>query len=493
MSFRRTSVLAVILAALPAPAFAEEAAKPLPRGKQYEGVVRIENAAIQPDYRTPWNGARPTGGSGTGFLIGPNRFLTNAHVVSNATRLIIKRVDDAQPRLAKLEFIAHDCDLALISVYEPKAFEDVKPLQLAEELPLLDTEVVAVGYPVGGERLSVTRGVVSRTDFRSYSHSGVDQHLTIQIDAAINPGNSGGPIVQHGKVVGVAFQGYSGAVAQNTGYIIPVPVITRFLKDIEDGKYDYYADLALSDFPLENPAMRKALGLPDNGMGVLIAHVDSEGTCGGILRRGDVLLEIDRNPIASDGFIDLGGERVNMNEIVERKFAGEKISLKIWRERHEEEAEVTLKRLTSYLMMANQYEKRPEYIVFAGLVFQPLDRNLMSAFNLNNDEVRFQYNYYSQEELYKERPEIVILTQVLADAINSHINAFAGRIVDDIDGVKIRKMEDVVQALQKPDGEFFTIKLLGEGRPLVLDKTQVAAAQARINAKYGVREEAYVE
>ena len=41
-------------------------------GKQYAGIVRIENAAIQPDYRTPWNGARPTGGSGTGFLIGNN-------------------------------------------------------------------------------------------------------------------------------------------------------------------------------------------------------------------------------------------------------------------------------------------------------------------------------------------------------------------------------------------------------------------------------------
>ena len=45
----------------------------------------------------------------------------------------------------------------------------------------------------------------------------------MQIDAAINPGNSGGPVLQEGKVVGVAFQGYSGDVAQNVGYMIPTP------------------------------------------------------------------------------------------------------------------------------------------------------------------------------------------------------------------------------------------------------------------------------
>ena len=52
------------------------------------------------------------------------------------------------------------------------------------------------------------------------------------------PGNSGGPVMQNAKVVGVAFQGYSGDVAQGVAYMIPTPVIQRFLKDIEDGHYD---------------------------------------------------------------------------------------------------------------------------------------------------------------------------------------------------------------------------------------------------------------
>ncbi|MDB6080331.1 MAG: 2-alkenal reductase, partial [Akkermansiaceae bacterium] len=55
----------------------------------YRSVVRIEAAVQTPDYATPWNSGRFGGGIGTGFLIGKNKFLTNAHVVSNSRRLLI--------------------------------------------------------------------------------------------------------------------------------------------------------------------------------------------------------------------------------------------------------------------------------------------------------------------------------------------------------------------------------------------------------------------
>src|SRR5436190_16295021 len=248
-------------------------------------------------------------------MIAPNLFMTNAHVVSDASRLSIKKVGDPTPYRAKVKFIAHDCDLALLELLKPaKAFEKVKPLHIGDEVPKLDTTVKVVGFPIGGERISVTRGVVSRVDYQEYTHSGVDQHLAIQIDAAINPGNSGGPVLQGTSVIGVAFQGYSGDVAQNTGYMIPTPVMKRFIKDVEDGKYDRYVDLSIAHFELLNPAQRTALKVPGEDVGVLVSHVDEDGSCGGVVHKGDVLMAIDGHPIESNGTIDFDGEQLEMAE-----------------------------------------------------------------------------------------------------------------------------------------------------------------------------------
>ena len=183
----------------------------------------------------------------------------------------------------------------------------------------------------------------------------------------------------------------------------------------------------------------------------------------------------------------------NKNEIVARQFTGDPIRLKYWRHGAEAEAEVTLKRLTSYLMQANLYEKRPEYVVYAGLVFQPLDRNLLSALNLTDDHVRYFFNYYGPKELSKERPQPVILTQILPDAINTHFDGVGGRMVDTINDVKITRLADLVTALQKDDDPFVKIRLVGEGRPLVLDRALAAEASRRINAEYSVGEPSYIE
>ena len=458
---------------------------------KYEAVVRIENSSLNPDYRSPWNTGRDSGGNGTGWLVGENKFLTNAHVVSNSRIIYIKKVGDAKPYRAKIVHIAHDCDLAMLELEDPSAFEGVTPFDIGK-LPQLDTTVKVIGYPIGGERISITSGVVSRIDFLSYSHTSVDLHLTIQIDAAINPGNSGGPVIQNGKVVGVAFQGYSGNIAQNTGYMIPTPVIRRFLKDVEDGKYDHYVDLSMSDFPLLNPAQRKALGLANDGIGIMVAAAEEDGSAGGILKTGDVLLAIDGRPVKSNGLINYEGEDVNMNEIVERKFAGDVIKLKIWRQNQSIDTKVTLKRFLPYLIAAKKYDEKPRYIMFAGLAFQPLDRNLMAAHGMKNLQVRYHFDSYVSADIYKDRPEVIVLTSILPDSINSYFSNFKHSIVDEVNGVKVKTLKDVHNALARDNGDYIIISLLGNGRPIVIERSKVEAAQKRIQEKYNVIKDHYL-
>ncbi len=458
----------------------------------YRAVVRIQTTAQVPDYRMPWNAGAVKRGSGAGFYLGDNRFMTNAHVVSNARLITIKKYGDPRQYPAKILHIAHDCDLALLALEDPAPFRDVEPLTLGG-IPKLNSAVAAYGYPVGGRRLSVTRGVVSRTDFQSYSHSGADQHLAIQIDAAINPGNSGGPVIQDDKVVGVAFQGYSANVAQNVGYMIPIPVVRRFLKDIEDGRYDRYVDVAISDFPLINPVMRMALGVPGQDRGVYISRVNSAGPAHGFVKEGDVLLELDGMPVASDGFVEYQGERVNMNEIVERKFKGDALALKVLRDGQEIDLEVKLRPFEPYLIQANMYGKRPRYVMFGGLVFQPLNKNVVVAHRITDPLVSYHFHYFTNDEIFKERPEIVVLTSILPDSINTHLSGFVNSIVDEINGVKIKGLKDVAKALDlTKETDYYVIKVMGDGLPIVLSREKMLKAQERIQGKYRVANASFI-
>lgn len=449
-----------------------------------KSLCRISNTALEPNYHAPWLPGQTGGGSGTGWVVGKDRILTNAHVVSNARFLTLEKENDPRKYIAQVEHIGHDCDLAILKVKDPSFFNNTKVLELGG-IPEIETEVSVYGYPIGGDRLSVTRGVVSRVDFRTYSHSIIDSHLTIQIDAAINPGNSGGPVLQAGKVVGVAFQGFSGDVAQNVGYMIPTPVIRHFLKDIEDGHYDRYMDLSIGIFETTNPAMRKALGLPDDDKGVVVSSVSSAGVCAGVLKVNDVILTLDDLSVASDGTVELEGERVLMAEIAERKFLGDTLKVGIMRDKKPMDLIVKFDQAFPFSIQGNTYDTQPEYVLFAGLLFQPLDRNLLSAYRFENPRIGWFFEGFLTKELYKDHPEVIVLSAILPDPLNTYLNEFREGIVDDINGRKIRTLKDVSDAFaEKP--EFYVVNFLGKGRPLVLERAAVEAAHDRIKSRYNV-------
>ncbi|HXY59963.1 MAG TPA: trypsin-like peptidase domain-containing protein [Chthoniobacterales bacterium] len=462
-------------------------APPQPNGPIQKSLVRITATEVAPDYRAPWNAGMIGRGIGAGFVIAGNRIMTNAHVVSNSRYLTVERDGDPNKYPAKVLFVAHDCDLALITV-DPSFFKNMIPLKLGG-IPELESTVSAYGYPIGGERMSVTTGIVSRIDFQLYTHSSIDQHLAIQISAQINPGNSGGPVMQNAKVVGVAFQGYSGDVAQGVAYMVPTPVINRFLQDVSDGHYDGYVDLGLTFAKLQNPAQRRYLGLKDDGRGVLVETVVSAGPCAKLLRSGDVLLSIDNHPIASDGNVDLEGEHVEMPEVVERKFKGDQVKFEIWRDKQALSGSVQLDTVPPYLMQSHRYDVRPRYVVYGGLLFQPLSLDLLEAYQPQDLRLRHFFDFYVIDQLYLEHPDVIVLTNILPDPINTYLAAYRGGIVDEINGKKVRTLDDLAQMFAQP-ADRFVVNMIGDGPPLVLDPKQVEAARERIKERYNVvREE----
>jgi S1-C subfamily serine protease len=466
-------------------------APPKPNGPIQKSLVRITATAVEPDYRAPWNAGALERGIGAGFVISGNRILTNAHVVANSRYIIVERDGDPNKYPAHVQFIANDCDLATVIVPSKDFFKDMIPLTFGG-IPALESTVSAYGYPIGGERMSVTTGIVSRIDFQLYTHSSVDQHLAIQISAQINPGNSGGPVMQDGKVVGVAFQGYSGDVAQGVAYMIPTPVINRFLKDISNGHYDEYPDLAITYAKLQNPAQRRFLGLKDNDHGVLVSSVVAAGPSDGILKSGDVLLAIDGHPITSDANVQLDGETAQFEEIVERKFKGDSVKLDILRDKQPMTVAIKLYKPWPYSIQGHAYDVQPRYVLYGGLLFQPLSLDMLEAYHSTDLRLRHFFEYFILDQIYLQHPDVIVLSNILPDPINTYLTPYRGGIVDEVNGKKIRTLDELAEAFAQGP-EQIVIRMIGDGPPLVLDRNKVEAARDRIKTRYNVLKEQNLE
>ena len=454
-----------------------------------QSVVKIYATVQSSDYSKPWQARNPRKGTGSGFVISKRRILTNAHVVSDATMIQVQRDGDAKRYDAHVAFAGHDCDLAILSVDDPEFFEKTVPVTFASEIPGLNDVVTVYGYPMGGDRLSITRGVVSRIDYSGYSHSGVDQHLVLQVDAAINPGNSGGPVFFDDNVVGLAFQGISGA--ESIGYAIPLPVLSHFLEDVEDGVYDGYPELGVAYLHLRNDALRRDLGLTDAMSGVVAYYTDPFGSANTHIQDKDALLAIDGYPIANDGTIEFNGNSVIFAELLERKQAGDTVSFDVLRDRKKITVTVPLLTPEDPFMYRNAYDERPEYFLHGGLVFMPLSREYLRTTGRVGFSQIQELVYYTQfakiDKLYGDRSEFVILSRRLPHAANTYAAGFLNKIVSEINGVAINSMKDIKAAIASPqDGKHHVIRFDNTDDALILDASAALAANAEILNDYGI-------
>jgi S1-C subfamily serine protease len=92
-----------------------------------KSVVKIFTTMQEPNYYEPWREGEQEYVSGSGCVLPGNRILTNAHVVSNAIFIEVLKEGDSQKYIAKKEFVAHDCDLAILKIDDPKFFQGTTP------------------------------------------------------------------------------------------------------------------------------------------------------------------------------------------------------------------------------------------------------------------------------------------------------------------------------------------------------------------------------
>ncbi|NET74097.1 MAG: trypsin-like serine protease, partial [Sphaerospermopsis sp. SIO1G2] len=262
-------------------------------------------------------------GLGSGFILDKSGIiLTNAHVVDQADKVTV-RLKDGRTYKGQVSGIDEVTDLAVVKINAGNDLP-VAPLGSSDDVQVGDW-AIAVGNPLGFDN-TVTLGIVS-TLKRSSTQVGISNKRLdfIQTDAAINPGNSGGPLLNaQGEVIGIntAIR----ADAMGIGFAIPINKAKEIAIQLQrDGKVAHpYLGVQLVTLTPElakqnNNNPNSTFAIPEvEGALVMRVVLNSPAATAGI-RRGDVIIQIDNQPITSAGQLQTVVENSRLGQVLQVK------------------------------------------------------------------------------------------------------------------------------------------------------------------------------
>ena len=459
-------------------------------------VVKLFTVITEPNYYRPWELTHQQTSGGSACIVDGNRILTNAHVVAHQLFVQALKPGDSKKYKARVLHVDHDTETALLTVDDPSFFEGTVPVRFGE-LPPRNAKVTVYGFPIGGNELCVTAGVVSRIEVSTYTHSQRNL-LAMQTDAAINPGNSGGPVFMDGELVGIAFQGHKRKDVEKAGYVVPIPVVRHMFEDLEDGEISGVPDLGIYWQKIENDALRAYLGLAADQTGVRVSRVLHGSSAHGCLEIDDVIMSIWGTAVASDGTVALRDhDRVHFEHLISQRQVGDLVELGVLRRGEPTKLEVKLAPYVS-LVPPPRPHRRPSYFIFAGLLFTPLSYEYMNEWEWAEKHHRyrtFRYETFPSER----RREVVIIHQVLVHEINLGYHLMSEMVVERINGIEIAELRDVIRAFGSPQDGFHVIETdyhgpriersdyhSSYGTRIVLDAAKAERATADILEQHGI-------
>ena len=369
--------------------YAAEKALPSVGHIKYVQNSKTKTVEVQDD---PWGGffdpfgffGNPGGGSrqqrvqtpkreatGSGVIISQDGYIvTNNHVVEGADELTVT-LNDNREFSAKIIGTDKQTDLALIKVNA----KDLPAITIANSDDLKVGEwVLAVGNPYNLNN-TVTAGIVSaKSRGLGASANGIESF--IQTDAAINPGNSGGALVNtRGELVGINAMLYS-QTGSFTGYgfAIPTTIMNKVVADIKKYGSVQRVQLGITGTDVLNHINRqkdqgKEIDLGTNdGVYVNSVSEDGNGAEAG-LEEGDVITKVDGKPIM---------KMSELQEMINAKRPGDKITLTYLRNKKKIEKTITLKNAQGNTKPIEQAD-----IDVLGAQFRPVTKAMMEQLNIS--------------------------------------------------------------------------------------------------------------
>jgi S1-C subfamily serine protease len=454
MNFARFSALAVLAAAaLTAQATdttTTPARAPAVSATVSNSVVKVFSTIRRPDPGKPWLKAAPQNITGSGVIIDGKRILTNAHVVNYASQVEVQASQSGDKIPARVVAISRGMDLALLTLDDGAFFDTHPPVQRAKALPDVGEAVFAYGYPIGGNSLSTTKGVISRIEFVNYSYGTAG--LRIQVDAPINPGNSGGAVVAGDRLVGLAFSGVVNA--QNIGYIIPDEEIELFLQSVAEGHDNVKLSVWDELQTLENPVLRQYLKLDKSVQGMVVSRPASHDAAYP-LKEWDVITHIGEYPVDNQGMVKLGPTlRVGFQYHLQHVAKDGKVPVTIVRGGKEMQVSLPVGGPRP-LLIPELNGGYPSYFVFGPIVFTRATTDFLSLISGNSMAVT-AYSFLGNPLITHrgdhpdaQREELVVVAAPFFP--NKLVNGYgphAGFVLESVNGIRVKSLKHLVEILR---------------------------------------------
>ena len=166
---------------------------------------------------------------GTGFVVAPNRVMSNAHVVAGSDSVTVEA--DGQNYDATVVSYDPNADISILDV--PNLPQ--RPLVFAAQPASTGTDAVVLGYPGGGDFVATPariREIIELNGPDIYRSTTVNREV-YTIRGTVRQGNSGGPMISRtGQVLGVVF----GAAVDNndTGFVLTAHEVSRQLAKVDN-------------------------------------------------------------------------------------------------------------------------------------------------------------------------------------------------------------------------------------------------------------------
>ncbi|MGE3312419.1 MAG: hypothetical protein AB7O66_20830 [Limisphaerales bacterium] len=455
------------------------------RNPMEASLVTLEITAKNYDYFQPWS--KPTRSVRKhALVVGDRELVTTAQNLADRTLVRVQKGGRGRWLNADVKWLDYHANVAVLTVADEGFWDGLRPVELADRVPRRD-EYEIIRWRDGN--LEVRKAEFSKFTVGDGSLSFAPR-INLEINSEINGLGWAEPVLADGRVVGIAV-----SKGGNVCTVAPAPFIRRIVEAQKAGKFP---GLGYFDFVWqqgENPASLEHLKVPGEPRGAVVIIVPKSPPPGYVLRKHDVIVEVDGFPVDMEGdYDDPDYGHVMMEGIATRRhFAGEKIPMKVAREGKILDLEYTLPKAeySVDLLPMFTFDSEPEYLVAGGLVFQPLTQPYLRGWG---DDWRrrapFRLVYNMSNSPSTETPALVVLSQVLPDPINVGYQEYRNLVVDKINGETVRRLADVKKALASPQAGLHRIDFFkGDGlQRMLLDAGSMDVSTARVLGRYGIPE-----